>query len=158
MKDVEYQFSIRPLSLEEGGGFIIEYPDLPGCISDGDTIEEVIANGKDAVKGWLDTCRKLGREIPKPNKQSAYSGKILSRLPKYLHEKLANRAKLENVSINSLIQTFVAEGLGRKGAIEENSITAPKSYELEDIMPSKVADSARANFVGIISSAKHTTH
>jgi len=157
---MEYQFSIRPLSLEEGGGFSIEFPDLPGCMSDGDTIEEAIANGKDAVKGWIDTCKKLGRKIPKPNKQSAYSGKILSRFPIYLHEKLANRSKLENVSINSLIQTFVAEGLERKNVLEVHAITSPISYELKDIMPSKVAisNSAEANFVATISSAQHTTH
>ena len=37
-----YPFTIRPLSEEDGGGFAIEYPDLPGCISDGDTPEELI--------------------------------------------------------------------------------------------------------------------
>ena len=60
----EYPFVIRPLSTEDGGGFVIEYPDLPGCMSDGETIEEAIANGKDAVKGWIETCKKLGREVP----------------------------------------------------------------------------------------------
>lgn len=158
MKNGKYQFSIRPLSPEDGGGFAIEFPDLPGCMSDGDTIEEAIANGMDAVKEWLDTCKKLGREIPKPNQQSVYSGKILTRLPKYLHEKLASRARLEDVSINSLIQTFVAEGLERKNTFESNTITSPISYELEDIIPSKVTDSAKANFISTISPDQHTTH
>ena len=128
MKDLQYQFSIRPLSLEEGGGFAIEFPDLPGCISDGDTIKEAIANGEDAVKGWLDTCKKLSREIPKPNQQSTHSGKVLLRLPKYLHAKSAHRAELEGVSLNSLIQTFIAEGLGRKNILENKQITTAKAY------------------------------
>ena len=33
-----YQFTVRPLSKEEGGGYLVEYPDIPGCMSDGETI------------------------------------------------------------------------------------------------------------------------
>jgi len=39
-----YPFIVRPLSKEEGGGYLLEYPDIPGCMSDGETIEEAIAN------------------------------------------------------------------------------------------------------------------
>lgn len=53
-------FTIRPLAEEEGGGFAIEYPDLPGCISDGDTPEEAFANGCDAVKSFLLDCVEHG--------------------------------------------------------------------------------------------------
>ncbi|MEZ5692154.1 MAG: type II toxin-antitoxin system HicB family antitoxin [Rickettsiales bacterium] len=112
--NIEYRFSVKPLSAEDGGGFSIEFPDLPGCISDGDTVEEAIANGKDAVKSWLTTCKKLGRKAPKPNQKISYSGKTLIRLPKYLHKNLSDRAELEGVSLNSLVQSFIAEGLGRK--------------------------------------------
>ena len=45
MKEIEYRFTIRPLSTEEGSGYLIEFPDLPGCMSDGETIGEAIANG-----------------------------------------------------------------------------------------------------------------
>jgi antitoxin HicB len=41
-----YPFLIRPLADEEGGGFLIEYPDLPGCISDGETPEEAMEQGR----------------------------------------------------------------------------------------------------------------
>ena len=45
MKD--YPFEIRPLTTEEGGGYFISYPDFDMCVSDGETIEEAIINGKD---------------------------------------------------------------------------------------------------------------
>ena len=45
MSEVEYRFTVRPMTAEEGGGYLIEFPDLPGCMSDGETIEEAIANG-----------------------------------------------------------------------------------------------------------------
>ena len=61
----EYPFVIRPLSKQEGGGYLIEYPDLPGCISDGATPEEAIANGRDAVKSYLASCRKYGDKAPR---------------------------------------------------------------------------------------------
>lgn len=62
----DYPFIIRHLTKEDGGGYLIEFPDLPGCISDGETINEAIENGRDAVNCWLDAARKANREIPNP--------------------------------------------------------------------------------------------
>ena len=52
-KELEYPFEIRPLAKDEGGGWLITFPELPGCMSDGETPEEAIANGRDAVIAWL---------------------------------------------------------------------------------------------------------
>jgi len=65
-----YPFTIRPLSEVDGGGFAIGYPDLPGCISDGDTPEEALRNGYDAVRSYLLDCAKHGDRIPKPGEAS----------------------------------------------------------------------------------------
>lgn len=62
-----YPFLISILPVEEGGGYLIEFPDLPGCMSDGETIEETIENGKDAVACWIETAKRYGDKIPKPN-------------------------------------------------------------------------------------------
>jgi antitoxin HicB len=70
----EYPFVIRRLSEEEGSGYLIEYPDLPGCMSDGQTPEKAIANGRDAVKSYLLSCRKYGDKIPKPGTSASGSG------------------------------------------------------------------------------------
>ena len=48
-----FPFTIRPLSEEDGGGFMIEYPDLPGCVSDGDSPRQAIAHGRDAFRASL---------------------------------------------------------------------------------------------------------
>ena len=64
MEKFEYPFSITILPPEEGGGYLIEFPDLPGCISDGETIDEAIANGKDALFCWIETAKQYGDEIP----------------------------------------------------------------------------------------------
>ena len=64
MNELEYPSNISILSAEEGGGYLIEFPDLPGCISDGDTIDEAIANGRDAIFCWIETAKQHGDKIP----------------------------------------------------------------------------------------------
>jgi len=113
--NLDYPFQVRPLTEEEGGGYLIEFPDLPGCLSDGATIEEAIANGADALQSWIATAREFGDPIPPPSRPSddAYSGRWNMRVPKSLHRRLAERAKAEGVSLNTLAITLLAEGLGR---------------------------------------------
>ncbi|HEX2763484.1 MAG TPA: type II toxin-antitoxin system HicB family antitoxin, partial [Allosphingosinicella sp.] len=62
----DYEVDVRPLAPELGGGYVAEVPELPGCVSDGDTPEEALANAYDAAGAWLETARELGRDIPVP--------------------------------------------------------------------------------------------
>jgi antitoxin HicB len=64
--DLEYTVVISPLSAEDGGGFLATVPDLPGCMSDGDTPEEAIANVGDAIASWIAVAREAGRDVPAP--------------------------------------------------------------------------------------------
>jgi len=106
-----YPFTIRPLSREDGGGFLIEYPDIPGCMSDGQTPTEAMRNGRDALKSALRTLREFGDPIPKPGSFSASSGQWRQRVPKSLHARLVARAAREGVSLNMLVTALLAEGL-----------------------------------------------
>jgi predicted RNase H-like HicB family nuclease len=87
MSDSEYRFTARLLSGDEGGGYLIEFPDLPGWMSDGETIEEAITNGEDAKRCWIAAMNEAGRPIPPPSVEPAegYSGKWQLRAPKSLH-------------------------------------------------------------------------
>lgn len=111
-KNIEYPFELRPLSDEEGGGWLVTYPDLPGCMSDGETSEEAMVNGKDALESWLKAAIETGREIPNPG--DLPSGKFIARVPRSLHARLSARAKQEGVSMNALVSSFLAESLGRR--------------------------------------------
>lgn len=110
---LSYPFSIRPLAEEEGGGFMIEYPDLPGCVSDGETPEDAMRNGADAVKAYLLSCAKHGDPLPRPGMAS---GQWRQRVPRSLHARLVARARLEGVSLNALVTAMIAEGLGQRRA------------------------------------------
>ncbi len=112
IKFSEYPFTIRHLLKDEGGGYLIEFPDLPGCMSDGETIDEAISNGKDAIAAWLEAAEEMNRPIPKPGELESQSGKWVQRVPKSVHLRLVNRAREEGVSLNTLVITMLAESLG----------------------------------------------
>jgi predicted RNase H-like HicB family nuclease len=66
-------FTVRPLSKEEGGGYLVEYPDIPGCMSDGETTEEAIANGREALRDCIEVFKESGWKLPKPGVEAATS-------------------------------------------------------------------------------------
>jgi antitoxin HicB len=108
----EYPFTIRHLSKKEGGGYLIQFPDLPGCMSDGETLDEAIANGKDAVQAWLHAAKEMNKPIPKAGELESQSGKWVQRVPKSIHLRLVNKAREEGVSLNTLVITILSESLG----------------------------------------------
>ena len=116
MSETEYRFSLRPMTAEEGGGYLIEFPDLPGCMSDGETVEEAISNGAEAKRDWISAMHQAGRALPPPTVEAteAYSGKWVLRTPKSLHRGLAERAREEGVSLNTLAIAILAQGLGQE--------------------------------------------
>jgi antitoxin HicB len=52
----------------EGGGFVALAPDLPGCMSDGETAEAALASAVDAIAAWIDEAAALGRPLPSPSR------------------------------------------------------------------------------------------
>ena len=110
----KYPFEIQPLAEEDGGGYLINFPDFSECISDGDTIEEAIQNGLDALQETIAALESMNLPVPEPGSGGSYSGKFVQRVPKSMHARLAARAKQEGVSMNSLVNTYLAEGLGQK--------------------------------------------
>ena len=79
---------------------VISYPDLIGCMSSGETIEEAVKNGEDARREWIIATLESGMEIPKPFDAEEYSGQFRLRMPKSLHKLLAERSKQEGISMN----------------------------------------------------------
>lgn len=63
----EYPYEIRPLTTEEGGGFLISFTDFWGCFSDGETVEQAIVNGRDALIATIEALQAENLPIPAPN-------------------------------------------------------------------------------------------
>lgn len=74
MSELRYQVVVSPLSQEDGGGFLATVPDLPGCMSDGNTPEEAITNVQDAISCWIEAAEDVGRQVPAPSRQLASAG------------------------------------------------------------------------------------
>ncbi len=108
----DYPFEIKPLNYDDGGGFLISYPDFAECISDGETVGEAIANGAEALKATIAALRANKLPVPQPGSGGVASGKFVARVPKTVHAQLTMRAKSEGVSLNALVLTFIAQGLG----------------------------------------------
>ena len=53
--------------------FIVEVPELAGCMADGKTYAEAVANAEVVIDEWIETARKLGRPIPEPRGKLAYA-------------------------------------------------------------------------------------
>lgn len=72
---IDYPVVVEPLSPEDGGGFSARAPDLPGCFSDGESPQEALTNGYDAIACWIEACEEMGRPVPKPgmNPLSVYA-------------------------------------------------------------------------------------
>ena len=108
MRFEDYPITLSPIPEDEGGGYMVTIPDLPGCLADGETVEVAIAEARDAFEAWTTAEREDAGTLPAPK---TYSGQFVQRIPKTLHMRLARRAESEGVSLNHLAATLLAEGL-----------------------------------------------
>lgn len=64
----DYEIHIRPLSEEDGGGYLATVPELPGCMSDGESPQEALENVFDAIACWIEAAKEMGRVVPPPRR------------------------------------------------------------------------------------------
>ncbi len=107
----EYAVLLRPLSEADGGGWFAVVPDLPGCMSDGDTGQQALENVLDAIEAWKEEARDIGKPVPEPGTSL---GQWRQRVPRTLHLTLKEMAEREGVSLNQLVTAILAESVGRR--------------------------------------------
>jgi antitoxin HicB len=96
--NLDYPVTVYP---DSEGGFVAEIKELPGCMTQAETIEELMDNINEARELWIETVYESGkRDIPLPVTEQDYSGKFVLRVPKYLHRRLAEQAEREGISLN----------------------------------------------------------
>jgi antitoxin HicB len=107
----DYPFEVRHLPAGEGGGYLVTFLDYPDCIGHGDTPEAAIEEALGNMAALLEVAEEEGLSIPDPG---GASGQLVLRLPKTLHARVKARAKREGVSLNTLLVSLVAEGMGAR--------------------------------------------
>ena len=85
---------------KEEGGFVVSYPDLPGCITCGDSIQSAVTNALDAKKAWIEAALEEGLSIREPDNLDDYSGQFHLKIPRSLHKSLVEHSKKEGISVN----------------------------------------------------------
>ena len=104
-----YTYTIVPDP--DDGGFAIKVNELPGCMSQGDTLDEAMIRIREAMEGWLEVALEDSISIPEPGVED-FSGKFQVRVPKTIHAALAKRAEKEGVSLNLFVASTLAKAVG----------------------------------------------
>ena len=102
---------------ESDGTFRSEILEFPGCIATGDTAAEAITNLEEVAESWLESSLARGQLIPEPLEENEFSGKLVLRLAKSIHQNAAKAARHDGVSLNTFIANCVAEHLGARKAV-----------------------------------------
>ena len=108
-----YPVFIRPMTEDEGGGYLATVPDLPGCMSDGETPQEAAKNVQDAIASWVEAAERLDQRVPAPN---SATGQWRQRVPRTVHLALKQIARSEGVSLNALVSSILSKSVGRHEA------------------------------------------
>jgi antitoxin HicB len=102
----------RELCPNEDGTWFARIVELPGCMTEGGTEAEALANLTDAMREWLHAQLEDGNSIPLPSSEQRYSGKLVLRMASTLHRDLAERASRAGISLNALICMELAKSAG----------------------------------------------
>ena len=134
---LEYTFVVIA---DPGGGYVIKFPDLPGCMSQTDDLNDVPWIVKEIRELWIEGEYEDGHSIPLPTYPEEYSGKFNLRIPKSLHRKLAESAEADGVSLNQYVTMLLSRGdaqerlertmealLSRPGSPERRQVAEDKS-------------------------------
>ena len=113
-KDLSYymglNYRIEVVADKEEGGYALSCPELKGCSTCSDTIEKGFEMIEDAKKCWFAACIEDGIPIPEPSGINEYSGQFKLRIPKSLHKTLAERSRLEGISMNQYCLYLLSNG------------------------------------------------
>jgi antitoxin HicB len=117
--NASYPYVVYPA---EEGGYVGEVEELPGCMTQAETLEELSERIENARRAWIQLAYENGMEIPLPRLEQEYSGKFVIRLPKYLHRQLAEKAEREGVSLNQFVVTLLSSATSSYQMVTAGSI------------------------------------
>jgi antitoxin HicB len=126
------------LRTDEDGVWIARVEELEGCIAHGSTQAEALSVLEEMKTAWIEDALEAGDPIPKPElEEELPSGKWLQRVPRTLHKKLAELAKKEQVSLNQLVTSILAEAIGSKSETKRIARSAHTGASTKMATPSE---------------------
>lgn len=100
-----YPYRVEP---DEEGGYVVVYPDLPGCMTQVEDAAEIGPMAEEIRELWLETAHAHGMPVPPASPTPSYSGKLVMQVPRTLHRDLAESAARENVSLDEYVAMLLA--------------------------------------------------
>ncbi|MCC6329396.1 MAG: type II toxin-antitoxin system HicB family antitoxin [Acidobacteria bacterium] len=67
-----YKYGVLIYWSADDEAFVAEVPELPGCMADGSTYQDALANAEAIIQEWIETAREIGRAVPEPNDRSVF--------------------------------------------------------------------------------------
>ena len=95
-----YAIRIEPLAESDGGGYLATVPDLPGCMSDGDTPEEALRNVQEAIASWLECEKEEKFRILKAEIEKGFADVEAGNVTEWNFEEFLRRARLSKADEN----------------------------------------------------------
>ncbi len=113
---------------DPGGGYVIDFPDLPGCMTQIEHLDEVAPMAAEIKELWIETEYDHGHDIPLPTYPEEYSGKFNVRLPRSLHRQLAEAAEADGVSLNQYVVMLLTRGVTAIGMERQSKETNLRAF------------------------------
>ena len=104
-------YRVEVLPDQEEGGYALRCPELPGCVTCAENLEDGFRMLEDAKRCWFAACLEDGVPIPEPVRPDDFSGQFKLRIPKSLHLRLAQRSREEGVSMNQYCVYLLSKGV-----------------------------------------------
>jgi len=105
-------YSIRVFWSDADEAYIATCPEIDDITVVCSTRDQAVADLEEMIDLALASFDEQGWARPQPQTASSYSGQLRLRLPRSLHQRASDRARMEGCSLNSLLLAYVAEGLG----------------------------------------------
>jgi predicted RNase H-like HicB family nuclease len=119
----QYRFDVIA---DPDGGYVILFPDLPGCMTQVENIDDVGPVADEIRILWIETTFDMGQDIPLPTYPYEFSGKFNVRIPKSLHRDLVHLAAEEGVSLNQLVVSLLSNRSAWRGG-DAKAATTPNA-------------------------------
>lgn len=110
------------------GGYVAEHPELEGCVAQGETAEETIANLDVARELWIETRLEDGLQVPQPGAE-IHSGRVSLRIASSVHARLTQHAQSCGISLNKLLNRILSDSIDGVGPVHgrQSAHLAPAS-------------------------------
>ena len=120
--ELPYTIEVTKDEGDEYSGWFARVVELPGCMTQADTFEELSEMIRDAMTAWIESALEDGESIPLPRSVEDYSGRFVVRIPKSLHRELVEMAEREGVSLNTFVNVALGKMVGQTRTPQINEL------------------------------------